>query len=246
MNNHFAFSGNKLISCNTSAIGRVKIPSYYNGIPVYEIGFKAFEGCNEITELIVPNGVTMIYDKAFSFCEKLESIYFADSVSTFQNAIFRGSVSLKNVRLPRAMTTITDTMFQYTALESLDIPNSVKKIDRLAFDGCTSLERITIPSSVEILGETAFNGCTNLKVIRFKGDAPEIELAGIAAESIMPEADKRLLNIGWSGTPQEGIYSHLFFSSDFRLEYFSDNQGFTNSWFDEVLRNPNKVLDLSL
>ena len=53
------------------------------------------------------------------------------------------------------MTTITDTMFQYTALESLDIPNSVKKIDRIAFDGCTSLERIIIPSSVEILGETA-------------------------------------------------------------------------------------------
>ena len=33
VNNHFAFAGNKLISCNTSAIGRVKIPSYYNGIP---------------------------------------------------------------------------------------------------------------------------------------------------------------------------------------------------------------------
>ena len=188
----------------------------------------------------------MIDEKAFSFCEKLKKVYIADTVSTFGNAIFRGCVSLNDVRLSKSITTITDNMFQYTAIQSIELPSSVIKIDRIAFDGCTSLERIIIPSSVEILGETAFNGCTNLKVIRFNGDAPEIELSGIAAESIMPEADKRLLNIGWSGTPQEGIYSHLFFSSDFRLEYYGDNHGFSESWFNDVLRNPNQVLNLSI
>lgn len=50
----------------------------------------------------------------------------------------------------------------YTEVESVSIPDNIKRIDSNAFNGCTSLTGVTIPNSVKSIGDYAFWMCSNL------------------------------------------------------------------------------------
>jgi len=89
---------------------------------------------------------------------------------------------------------IGERAFQDTCLSSIELPNSLERIEKCAFFGCLSLERmilkegsklnflgdfvfsetsvknIEIPSSVKSISALAFHGCGCLRCITFKGD----------------------------------------------------------------------------
>lgn len=52
--------------------------------------------------------------------------------------------------------------YSYRDITSVEIPDSIKYIDRKAFCNCSNLQKVLIPSSVESIGEEAFIGCRNL------------------------------------------------------------------------------------
>ena len=52
-----------------------------------------------------------------------------------------------------------------TALTYIQIPNTVKSIERNAFNGCTELVSINIPESVTSIEGSAFRGCNKLTSI---------------------------------------------------------------------------------
>ena len=61
------------------------------------------------------------------------------------------------------ITSITANMFQdWTRLESIELPESIKSIGNNAFQNCYSLASLVIPESVESLSDYSFSGCTNL------------------------------------------------------------------------------------
>ncbi len=68
----------------------------------------------------------------------------------------------KNTIIPNSVTSIYDAFNGCTGLTSIDIPNSVTKIDWGAFYDCTGLTNITIPNSVTIIGDFAFYNCNSL------------------------------------------------------------------------------------
>ena len=59
--------------------------------------------------------------------------------------------------------------FQYSSVESIKLPNSIKVIDRYAFCDCPSLKKITIPASVEEIGDHAFENCPSLEQTIIEG-----------------------------------------------------------------------------
>jgi len=63
------------------------------------------------------------------------------------------------------VTTIEDFAFQYKAIDSVTIPNSITSIGTQAFQNCAALTSITIPNSVKSIGNGAFTNCTELKNI---------------------------------------------------------------------------------
>ena len=65
--------------------------------------------------------------------------------------------------------------YNCTALKSVNIPNSVTKIDFFAFSGCDSLEEIEIPIGVREIKESAFRGCKSLVRIVIPEGVTEIE-----------------------------------------------------------------------
>ena len=59
----------------------------------------------------------------------------------------------------------TAAFINFTALESVELPDTVETIGHQAFRNCKELDTVTIPSSVTSIGINSFNGCASLKSI---------------------------------------------------------------------------------
>lgn len=126
------------------------IPGIYNGLPVKMIDEYAFDKCDSLTSVTIPDGVTSIGDFAFSYCYSMTGVIIPDSVSSIGRYAFTNCGSLTNVAIPDSVTTISDGVFNF----------------------CGKLNVVTIPSSVTSIGSSAFCDCTRLTSITFEGDAP--------------------------------------------------------------------------
>ena len=74
--------------------------------------------------------------------------------------------SIKTVVFDGEPTSIGDYAFSgLTALENIEIPESVTSIGTSAFENCTSLKEITVPSAVDKINENTFKNCTALKTV---------------------------------------------------------------------------------
>lgn len=96
-------------------------------------------------EVVVPDGVTAIGDKAFERCTNLTGIVMPQSIEFIGEAAFGGCSSLV----------------------SIIIPNAVVTIGHGAFFSCVNLTHITIPDSVAAIGGRAFLGCNKLQFVSY-------------------------------------------------------------------------------
>ncbi len=123
----------------------------------------AFQMCNSLTSIIIPNSVTSIGKAAFAQCSSLESIEIPNSVTRIEDDTFYGCHSLANIILPNSIVSIGVTAFaECLSLENIIIPNSVVNIGFAAFVGCTSLTNITLSSSMTSIEDGLFAGCSSL------------------------------------------------------------------------------------
>ncbi|MBO4451216.1 MAG: leucine-rich repeat domain-containing protein [Bacteroidaceae bacterium] len=172
--------------------GELIIPAKVQGYSVTSIGGRAFERCQNLTMVTIPNSVTSIGYRAFFVCAGLTSIEIPNSVTTIGNEAFSSCTSLESVLFAEGskLTCINFATFEYCRnLASVIIPNGVTTIGQVAFCGCdsltsvsipnsvTNIERgafsvsgltsIIIPSSVTSIGNTAFFACRSLKSVQF-------------------------------------------------------------------------------
>ena len=130
------------------------------------IGDSAFEWCDSLTSINIPNSVTTIGEGAFSNCNSLTSINIPNSVTTIGESAFWGCYSLTSINIPNNVTTIGNRAFGACfSLTSINIPNSVTTIGGGAFSNCNSLTSINIPNNVTTIGEGAFWQCFSLTSI---------------------------------------------------------------------------------
>ena len=124
---------------------------------------------------IIPEGVSMIGEFAFSGCTGLTSVVIPDSVTEIGREAFEGCTSLTSIVIPGSVTEIGEEAFRgCTGLISVVIPEGVTRIAGEAFEGCTGLTSVVIPDSVTEIGDSAFNGCTGLTSIVIPDSVTEI------------------------------------------------------------------------
>ena len=73
--------------------------------------------------------------------------------------------NLKEMEIPNNVTIIGEDAFYETALTSIVIPDSVKRIERSCFNGCAKLESITLPQQMEFIGDTCFQNTAITEII---------------------------------------------------------------------------------
>ena len=122
------------------------------------------------TDIIIPQGVKEIGDKAFYYKMDIQSIDIPDTVERIGQNAFGGCEKLRSIRIPNGVTKIEDSTFSWCrSLENIKIPNSVKSVGKSAFFYCASIKRIVIPENVKEIGASAFSNCSSLESI----DIPE-------------------------------------------------------------------------
>lgn len=97
---------NVVTGCSSFASGIVIIPD-----SVTAIGEKAFEGCDEITEIRVPSSVEEIGYDAFLGCAALKTLELSEGLKQLNNAAFDGCDALDEVVLPDSLEILFEGVF---------------------------------------------------------------------------------------------------------------------------------------
>ena len=130
-----------------------------------KIGVSAF-AYSGLEEIMIPENVKTIENKAFEFCRSLRSIRLSVSLSGLGNYTFHGCEALREINIPEGVHIIWDrTFWGCRALKKVSLPDSLKIIRECAFLECKALSEIVLPEGLEEIGEGAFSGCDSLKSI---------------------------------------------------------------------------------
>ena len=132
---------------------------------VTKIGEWAFNKCNSLTEVTIPNTVDEIDHQAFYYCPNLKKVTIHEGVKTIGQTAFIGCTQLTSITIPGTITDMDQAFSGNTALSHVTLTNGISNISNMAFKGCTGLTEIKVPISVEQICPGAFNGCTNLKSV---------------------------------------------------------------------------------
>ncbi|MCM1306587.1 MAG: leucine-rich repeat domain-containing protein [Bacteroides sp.] len=125
----------------------------------YTVNDRAFENCETITNLTVPNGVKRINIRSFADCTALKKVIVADGTERIEPYAFANC----------------------TALETVVFGNGMQDLFGAVFDGCTALKSVVLGSGIETIWEEALSGCSSLDAIYYKGTAEDWDNIDIQA-----------------------------------------------------------------
>ena len=148
----------------------VIIPATYEGKPVTEIGNEAFQGCMQLTNVVLPDSITTIGEWAFAY-SPLTAIEIPNSVTHIGRCAFN-ACDLVAVHLPASLATMGDNVFmqcrkltQFTVDENNTVYCAVNGV--LYSKDMTTLiiypdgkpdDSFSVPSDVKMIGDDAFRG----------------------------------------------------------------------------------------
>ncbi|MBR1598679.1 MAG: leucine-rich repeat protein [Lachnospiraceae bacterium] len=150
---------------NKTFITKIVIP---DSVTVIDTG--AFQGCNNLMELNIPKGVTIVPQSMCLDCFALESIIIPDGVTEIGVGAFSSAnnetMRLRSVSLPKGLVTLNKNVFKRCRnLTEIRLPESLETIGQSCFDDCISVQAIDIPAGVKELPKQVFSNACSLKTI---------------------------------------------------------------------------------
>ena len=131
----------------------------FNSIPWYQYN-------QQITNVIIEEGITSICWYAFRDCYSLASVSIPESVSYIGGYAFNFCHNLTSVTIPSNVTEINDSTFaRCYNLSSVTLGNRVEYIGAYAFDSA-AISELFLPASVKSIEYGAFVQCATLSTIK--------------------------------------------------------------------------------
>lgn len=95
------------------------VPSTLGGYTVTEIGYGAFQDCDNATTITLPSTITKLGKYALSDCDKLTSVKLSEGLLEIAESCFRASMALKDIHIPQSCTIIGNDAFTSTYVEHI-------------------------------------------------------------------------------------------------------------------------------
>ena len=169
----------------------VKIPAEYNELPVIDISGGAFDSCNNLIKIYIPDTIKNIdYGSSggretgspFSYCSNIEEvvIYVAKPDEVYETRY----TSVDGVLFEYSDTELKSSMiiryFPAAKAGEYVLPDGVVTLPINVFKN-TRITSITIPASVSKIDNNVFEGCSKLVRIEFlDGEGLPIELTELS------------------------------------------------------------------
>ena len=132
-------------------------PTTPDGGRVTEIAREAFKGQQELTSVVIPEGVTKIGHSAFWSCTGLVSVTVPNSVKIIDGYAFIFCGKISRLTLSSGVERIEGNAFSNCkGLTSLQLPESLKFLGAVAFEDCDLLESVTIPAGLTSMVDNPF------------------------------------------------------------------------------------------
>lgn len=163
---------------------------------VERLGSQAFNVCNGLTEVSIPDSTTVLDSGAFRACRALERIHFGKGLKEIGGGCFMDADSLKEVTIPGNVLSVGShafdncdvlekvvlepgitrigsyAFFSCPKLTEIQLPSTLRTISEGMLRNCDSLKSVTIPVEVRKIEAHAFNDCQKLRDVTFEGNAP--------------------------------------------------------------------------
>ena len=187
-----------ITKCDENA-EEVVIPSEIEGKPVTEIGESAFQACESLTRVTIPDTVQTLGKYVFWGCTKLQDVTLPKTLSAISDGCFRFCSALAELDIPETveyigidalgstawlkqrqaenpLVQVNHILVNATACTDsrVVIPNGVKQIGPYAFNS-TAVTEVVIPESMKRIGWGAFWNCQSLKKLNLPANLTQIE-----------------------------------------------------------------------
>lgn len=209
---------------SNSKLTTIEIPK------VTSVSTKAFYSCQNLTNVVLPSA-TAIQDSAFYNCTALTRVT-APNVTYVGNSTFYNCKKLSLVSLSDDLTSIGNSAFYGTAIESVNLQANVS-YGSGCFAYCYSLNRVTIRSDVTSIPASIFKECASLSKLYFENDS-KLETIGAYAfeycdsltKIVLPASVKTIGSYAFAycnnleymvlGNKVEAISNHAFYSTNLK------------------------------
>lgn len=130
--------------------------------------------CHEnVSCIAVPEGVVSIGSHAFENCNSIEDIILPESIIRIEDNAF-WSCTAKCINIPKNTRYIGKQAFlSCVKIVSVNIPAGIEAIEESTFSCCFALEKVTIPNSVVRIALNAFQGCSKITIYTPAGSYAE-------------------------------------------------------------------------
>lgn len=116
-----------------------------------------FQGCSNLSNITIDNGVANIPANCFSNCA-IENVILPDSVLELGQNSFSGCTSLKNITLSKNIKKIPNSCFSGCGFETFTISDDlqIEELENVVFQGCSNLKMVYIGKNVKTIGPGCF------------------------------------------------------------------------------------------
>lgn len=116
-----------------------------------------FQGCSNLSNITIDNGVTNIPANCFYNCA-IENVILPDSVLELGQNSFSGCTSLKNITLSKNIKKIPNSCFSGCGFETFTISDDseTEELENVVFQGCSNLKMVYIGKNVKTIGPGCF------------------------------------------------------------------------------------------
>lgn len=169
----------------------VVIPPYLGGLPVVEIGSDSFSDAT-VRSVKVPEGIAKISDRAFFFCQDMDSIDLPESLQFIGGNAFYGCLSLTRLYIPANVISIDCLTFGWTSLKEINVASGnshyASRDGVLYNSSMTTLifyppnkpgQEFTLPDTVTEIGFYAIDRPVNLKKLILNSSLREFSVGRI-------------------------------------------------------------------